>query len=129
MTRILIDTHTFLWFIEDHPKLSSAAKHILENEAQITYLSIASLWEIAVKICARKLKLPREFGLYIPDQLNRNAITVLDLTVTHTAMLTTLPLHHSEPFDRTIASQALVEELPLLSADKAMDAYGLQRIW
>jgi PIN domain nuclease of toxin-antitoxin system len=129
VTNVLIDTHTFLWFIEDSPKLSPTARYILENEAEITYLSIVSLWEMAIKICVNKLNLPRPFETYIPEQLSRNALTILDLKIEHTAMLITMPLHHREPHDRTIAAQALIEELPLLSADAKLDAYGLQRIW
>jgi PIN domain nuclease of toxin-antitoxin system len=129
MTRILIDTHTFLWFIGDDLKLSNTAKHILENQARDTYLSIVSLWEMAIKVRIDKLKLPRPYNLYIPEQLTLNAITILDLTYDHVEQTVAMPLDHREPFDRVIAAQALVEGLPLLSIDSKLDVFGIERIW
>lgn len=129
MTRILLDTHTFLWFIDDHPNLSSTAKHILENEAETLYLSIVNIWEMAINVRIEKLVLSQPFETYIPGQIAHNAITVLDLRIDHAALLSTLPLHHRDPFDRTLIAQALIENVPILSADPKLDVYGIERVW
>jgi len=127
--KFLADTHAFLWFVTDSPRLSLKAKALLESPDSERWLSIASLWEIAIKTSIGKLSLTRPFEQFIPEQLTRNGFQVLGLTVEHTARVATLPLHHRDPFDRMLVAQCLVENLPLLSSDEPLDAYGIQRLW
>lgn len=127
--QLLLDTHSFLWFIGGDERLSERAKEAiadLENEA---FLSVASLWEIAIKINIGKLKLPRPFGDLIPDQLTRNEITVLGAELSHLARYIELPLHHRDPFDRLIAAQAQEEEMTVVSKDEVFESYDADLLW
>ncbi len=127
--KLLLDTHTLLCFIADDPKLSAAAKTALVDPANERLLSPASLVEIALKVRLGKLPLSAPFGVLFPAQLAANRIQLLPLDTQHIEPLTTLPLHHKDPFDRLIAATVQVERLRLVSIDKAFDAYGLTRLW
>jgi PIN domain nuclease of toxin-antitoxin system len=126
---ILLDTHTFLWFVDDNPRLSETARVLIEADDSRPFISMASLWEIAIKISLGKLQLQQPYEIFIPEQLALNGIGVLNLSIEHTAALATLPFHHRDPFDRLIAVQAKVEGLPLVSADPSFDLYSVKRIW
>src|SRR5437588_5686685 len=106
--RFLLDTHTFLWFIEDNAQLSTKAKTLLESEVSL-FISVASLWEIAIKISISRLTLTQPFAAFIPDQLVKSATEVLPIGVEHLALVTALPLYHRDPFDRLLVAQAIVE--------------------
>lgn len=127
--KFLADTHAFLWFVTDSPRLSVKTKALLESPDSERWLSIVSLWEIAIKTSLGKLSLAKPFEQFIPEQLARNGFQVLGLTVEHAAKVAALPLHHRDPFDRMLVAQCLVENLPLLSSDEPLDAYGIQRLW
>jgi PIN domain nuclease of toxin-antitoxin system len=127
--RLLLDTHTLLWFLSDDPKLSMAARSVLVDPGNERWLSPASLVEIALKVRIGKLPLPAPFGVLFPAQLVANHIHTLPLELRHIEPLTTLPLHHKDPFDRLIAVTAQVDGLTLVSADTAFDAYGVNRLW
>ena len=126
--KVLLDTHAFLWFVNDDPQLSLAAKTLMESEVDLL-LSVASLWEISIKVGIRKLDLPKLFDVFIPEQLELNEIELLPIELKHLTPLTSLPLHHRDPFDRLLISQSLVEELTILSADKIFDRYAVNRSW
>src|SRR5438132_5840761 len=126
--RLLLDTHTFLWFVEDSPRLSTNARRLLESEVDLL-ISLGSLWEMAIKVSIGKLTLTQSFELFIPDQLVKNEIELLPLTVEHLALVSALPLHHRDPFDRLLVAQALVERMPIVSVDEKFDAYGIERVW
>jgi PIN domain nuclease of toxin-antitoxin system len=127
--KLLADTHTFLWFILDDPALSGRAKELLEDPTSERLLSIGSLWEIAIKHSLGKLSLAKPFAEFIPEQLQQNRFQVLDLRVEHLVGVARLPFHHRDPFDRMLVAQSLANNLPVLSADDAFDAYGVRRIW
>lgn len=127
--KILLDTHTFLWLILDHPQLSNKAKKLFLNVENELFLSIASIWEIAIKSSLRKLVLKQPIARFIPEQLQYNNITQLDIHFRHVTTVATLAFHHRDPFDRLLISQALTENLLILSNDIAFDAYAIQRIW
>ena len=112
--RLLLDTHSFLWFIGGDGRLSDGAKEAIADLDNEAFLSVASLWEIAVKINIGKLKLPRPFRELIPEQLMRNEIEVLRAELSHLARYVELPLHHRDPFDRLIIAQAQVEEITVV---------------
>lgn len=126
--KVLLDTHAFLWFVNDDPQLSLAAKTLMESEVDLL-LSVASLWEISIKVGIGKLDLPKLFDMFIPEQLELNEIEILPIELKHLTPLTSLPLHHRDPFDRLLISQSLVEELTILSADKIFDRYAVNRSW
>ena len=126
--RLLLDTHTFLWFIDDNPRLSARAKTLLESDADLL-LSAASLWEIAIKVGLGKLTLAQPFDTFLPEQLAKNAVEILPISLAHLGAVVALPFHHRDPFDRLLAAQALVENVPIVSADPALDAYSARRLW
>lgn len=102
---------------------------IVANPENERIISIVSLWEIAIKLAKEKMRLSEPFDILIPEQLERNLITVLGLTLPHVALVATLPMHHTDPFDRILVAQALIEGLPIVSVDSRMDAFGVQRLW
>jgi len=126
--RLLLDTHTFLWFIDDNPRLSFNAKSLLESDNDLL-LSTASLWEIAIKLSIGKLALPQPFEPFVREQLSINAIDILEIDLSHLGAVSTLPFHHRDPFDRLLVAQASVEQIPIVSADVEFDAYSIERRW
>jgi PIN domain nuclease of toxin-antitoxin system len=127
--KLLLDTHSFLWFVLDDPKLSTLAKSLIENRENQRLLSKASLWEIAIKQSIGKLRLSLPFTSFITQQLNLNEIQVLNIAIEHLAVVSTLPLHHRDPFDRLMIAQAVSENISILSVDSSFDAYPIQRLW
>jgi PIN domain nuclease of toxin-antitoxin system len=127
--RFLLDTHSLLWFLAGDESLSARVRRIIENPDSDILASIASLWEIAIKYSLGKLKLAQPFDELFPDQLVNNSIALLGISPEHLARVSNLPFHHRDPFDRLLVAQALSEEMPILSSDDALDAYGLERIW
>ena len=126
--RLLLDTHTFLWFIDDNQRLSSNAKSLLESDNELL-LSTASLWEIAIKLSIGKLSLPQPFEPFVRQQLSINAIGILQIETAHLHVVSTLPFHHRDPFDRLLVAQAIVEQVPIVSADVEFDGYSIGRLW
>jgi PIN domain nuclease of toxin-antitoxin system len=126
---LLLDTHSFLWFIMGNPRLSGHARALIEDEARDKRLSTASLWEMAIKLSLGRLTLAEPFGVLIPQQLRGSGIAILNIDLNHLAALTTLPFHHRDPFDRLIIAQAIVEQCPIVSVDPAFDAYPVERLW
>ncbi|HEU5343272.1 MAG TPA: type II toxin-antitoxin system VapC family toxin [Ktedonobacterales bacterium] len=127
--RLLLDTHTFQWFLEDSAQLSSMAKALIEDGGNDVYISIGSLWEMAIKISLGKLSVSQPFEIFIPEQLTANDMTLLPIAVEHTVALITLPFHYRDPFGRLLIAQSLVTSMPIVGADTAFDAYGVQRLW
>jgi PIN domain nuclease of toxin-antitoxin system len=125
----LLDTHTFLWFINDDPALNPSAKNLIETPEQNLYLSIASLWEMAIKVSLKKLELPSPFTEFVLQQLHENNIMLLAIKAEHLGVVVKLPFHHRDPFDRLIVAQSQSENLAIISRDSVFDAYGVQRHW
>ena len=126
--RFLIDTHTFLWMIQDNQQLSELARSTIESDADL-WLSSGSLWEIAIKVGVKKLNLPEPLSDFLDQQLKHNEIDVLVPTTKHFETVSNLPLHHRDPFDRLIVAQAMTEGIPVISVDTAFDFYNIQRLW
>ncbi len=128
-TRVLLDTHVFLWFITADPRLDAEAVEILDEPSVDVLLSVASLWEIAIKHSIGKLKLLDGYEALVTGQVEENGIHLLPIEPRHLLRLTDLPLHHRDPFDRLLVAQAVEEDLPIIGADEAFDAYPVHRIW
>ncbi|OGV28399.1 MAG: twitching motility protein PilT [Legionellales bacterium RIFCSPHIGHO2_12_FULL_37_14] len=127
--RILLDTHTFLWAGVEAEKLSSKAQNIFLNNKNDLYLSIASIWEIAIKHSLNKISFNKPMEAYLLESLNKNTIKILSIDFRHAIRVSTLPFHHRDPFDRLIVSQSLEEKISILSCDETLDAYDVERLW
>jgi PIN domain nuclease of toxin-antitoxin system len=127
--KLLLDTHSFLWFIEDDSRLSTTARTLIEDGDNEVFLSVGSLWEMAIKVSLGKLRLSQPFATFIPDQLAANTISPLPIAVDHAAQVVTLPFHHRDPFDRLLIAQALIDHIPIVGVDTVFDLYGVKRIW
>jgi len=126
----LLDTSSFLWFVNDDNRLSEAAMKLLEGSENSLSLSIVSVWETAIKAnLGRGLELPIPFAPFIDAVLERYRFPILHISVAHLKRVAELPLIHRDPFDRLLIAQSLVEGLPILTSDRMFDAYAIQRIW
>ena len=125
--RQLLDTHIFIWFVMGDPRISVSMRSQIENNENL--LSIASIWEMAIKHSIGKLNFDLAFDEFIEQQIIRNGIELLPITINYISVVAALPLHHRDPFDRILIAQALVENIPILSADKIFDAYPIRRLW
>ena len=126
--RLLLDTHAFLWGVTDDPRLSLRARRAMADASEI-FLSIASCWEVAIKVSSGKLTLVKPFERFIPEQLGLNPFLLLPIDLDDVARVATLPFHHRDPFDRLLAAQALSDDLTLVSADPVFRKYGVKRVW
>ncbi len=125
----LLDTHTFLWMTMAPNRIGASARRCLEEPASTVFLSLASIWEIAIKSSLGKLDLPGSVASYLDEQLALTRTKVLHIAVQHAIRVSDLPWHHRDPFDRLLVAQALHEKLPLLSKDERLGDYGVERIW
>ena len=124
----LVDTHSFLWFTTDNPLLPPTILAVMQNPENELLLSMASIWEIAIKHSIGKLPLVQPFEQFITEQMQKNAISLLPIELRHTVLVSQLPFYHRDPFDRLLIAQSLVENIPILSVDTVFDAYGVIRI-
>jgi PIN domain nuclease of toxin-antitoxin system len=124
---LLLDTHAFLWWIADDPRLTADARRAIA--ANPCLLSVASCWEMAIKAGLGKLEIPRPVGRFIHQQLEANGFTVLPVSLEHAAAVADLPFHHRDPFDRLLAAQARSDALRIVSADATFRKYGVRRVW
>lgn len=127
--RLLLDTHAFLWFIEGSTNLSERARKLIEDADNQRFLSIASIWEIAIKVSLNKLELKMTLSELVKQQVRGNAIEVLEIEPEHLDILVSLPFYHKDPFDRLIIAQSLTDELPILSKDTAFHDYSVRVLW
>lgn len=127
--KVLLDTHTLVWFAFDDPKLSGNAKTIISDLSNHILISPATYWEIAIKVSLGKWQLNLPYVDLMDSLWSVYGFGILPINPMHTARLIHLPACHKDPFDRLLAAQALVEELPLVSADGIFDRYDVPRIW
>jgi PIN domain nuclease of toxin-antitoxin system len=126
---LLLDSHAFLWFCQNDPQLSATAKTRIEDPANRKLVSVASCWEIAIKAGLGKLKLGELSATYLPAALSRTGFELLPIALAHATAVESLPLHHRDPFDRLLVAQAIIEAIPIVSVDVALDPYGVTRLW
>jgi PIN domain nuclease of toxin-antitoxin system len=127
--KLLMDTHTFIWWDSDPSKLSPRAIALCQDRANTLLLSVASVWEMQIKIQLGKLKLDLPLAQIIESQQQTNNIEVLPVALTHVLALESLPAHHKDPFDRLLIAQANVEDAGLLSSDPAFGKYPVRLFW
>ena len=126
--KLLLDTHTFLWFVNDHPKLSDRLKDLIEDTSNVSYLSVASLWEMSIKFNLGKLTLDPNYEEFVDREVTTSAIQLLNIELEHLRVNATLPFHHRDPFDRLIVSQSIAEDIPIVTVDSAFDKYSVTLI-
>ena len=123
----LLDTHSFIWFVTGSSRITNKVRSQIENNENL--LSIASVWEIAIKSSIGKLNLKMSIEELVNEQIANNGIELLNITTKHIAVVADLPLHHRDPFDRLIISQAMIEQIPVVGIDEAFDSYPIRRLW
>ncbi len=125
---LLLDTHTLIWFLEGDNHLSFTAKSYIEEASHTNFVSMATFWEMAIKISFNKLELRKP----LPDLESliwENGIEILPITIEHTLLVSQLPFYHKDPFDRLLVAQAMSENMTLLSGDEKFKLYPIQIIW
>ena len=126
---LLLDTHTVLWFWWNDRQLSPTAMALICDASNRKLVSPATPWEVAIKVSLKKLDIGGPYQGFFPQHMLRNNFEWLGLSDAHFSALTTLPFHHKDPFDRLLIAQALVENIPIVSADASFDPYGVTRLW
>jgi len=127
--KLLLDTHTFLWWDNEPSKLSKNVYDLCQDPSNELLLSLVSIWEIQIKAQLGKLTLRTALSQIVTDQQSQNGITLLQITLPHILTLQNLPMHHRDPFDRLLISQAQNEGASLLSKDSEFADYGVGVIW
>jgi PIN domain nuclease of toxin-antitoxin system len=127
--RLLLDTHALLWFVWNHSNLSATARTLMTDPNNVLLLSAASIWEIAIKLSVGKLTLADPYDEFMNQAISTTGVTLLPIEVRHTGVVTSLPFHHRDPFDRLLVAQSQVEAAPLVSAEAVFDGYGVSRLW
>jgi PIN domain nuclease of toxin-antitoxin system len=127
--KLLLDTHTLLWFLADDPGLSANAKAYIEDPNNQKFVSIATCWEIAIKVGLKKLDLGEPASTFLPREIANNHFDLLHIELRHAMYVESMPMHHRDPFDRVLIAQTILESIPIVSIDAVLDSYGVQRIW
>ncbi|MFZ2727538.1 MAG: type II toxin-antitoxin system VapC family toxin [Methylococcaceae bacterium] len=124
----LLDTHALIWALENDDKLSITARHIIEDENNTIFVSMASIWEMAIKISLGKLKLSQSLE-NIMLSLQQHDVLLLSIQAKHILKLLDLPFEHNDPFDRLMIAQCLQEDIAFVSNEALFLRYGVKRIW
>ena len=127
--KLLLDTHTFLWLVEGSSKLSTSAKTALGDPANALYLSVASVWELAIKTSNKKLSLADPLDVFVRKWTVTYQLASLAIGRAHALAVAALPDHHRDPFDRILIAQASVESMTLVSADTKFVPYSVPILW
>ncbi len=126
--KYLLDTHTFLWFLQNDDRLSTQIRNTIENNKDI-YISIVSLWEIAIKLSIQKLNLTNRTIEDLFNSCREKDFSILNITFEHIKNIIDLPLIHRDPFDRMLIAQAKVENMTLVTCDKYIPQYPIKTAW
>ncbi len=127
--KLLLDTHTFIWWDSEPAKLSSQALALCQDRQNILLLSVVSVWEMQIKLQLGKLKLNLSLHEIVESQRQTNGIEIMPITLERVLALENLPDYHRDPFDRLLVAQAIVEEAILISADPNITRYPVQVVW
>jgi PIN domain nuclease of toxin-antitoxin system len=123
--KLLLDSHAFLWWLAEDPKLSSAARQAVADPVSTVHISAATVWELSIKASLGKLDLD---GADLVEEIEENDFTELPMTARHSLAAATLPRHHEDPFDRMLIAQARIEGLTVVTRDPAFRDYGIDII-
>ncbi|MCC6123747.1 MAG: type II toxin-antitoxin system VapC family toxin [Pirellulales bacterium] len=127
--RLLLDTHALIWYVDQDHLLSTSAHAAITDPANDLLLSAGTIWEIGIKVGLSKLSLSMPYREWMNKAIADLGLTLLPISVEYADVQAGLPRHHGDPFDRLLAAQARVENIPLVSSDPIFDRYGLKRIW
>lgn len=127
--RVLLDTHAFIWLVQDTAQLSAGARALVRNPETEPFVSIASLWEMAIKSNRGRLDLAHPLPRFVDEGLRVHSIGLLTVGLNHVFRFERLPRVHNDPFDRMIAAQSLAEAIPVVGRDRMLDEYGVDRRW
>lgn len=127
--KALLDTHAFIWWTVDPLRLGPEAKRLCFDPASQLVLSVASVWEMQIKVLLGKLTLHKPLRQMLADQVQQNGLEVLPVKLEHVLRLDSLPSLHKDPFDRLLVAQALVEGWELISHDNAVSQYPVPVVW
>ncbi len=126
--KLLLDTHAFMWYINGNPSLSLTAKAIIDDNSNPCFVSIASIWEMAIKINLGKLKIPGPFDDLL-NKINQRGFSLLPIEFADAKCVSNLENHHRDPFDRMLIAQTKIEDMAIVSNESVFDKYGVKRIW
>ena len=118
---LLLDTHVFLWWLDDNPMLSVKAKSAIADARNPVFISAASVWELRIKEAIGKLEIPENFYSVI----RKEPFEPLDITIEHAHTVGVLPFHHRDPFDRMLVAQCMIEKLTLVTRDALLEKYEI----
>jgi PIN domain nuclease of toxin-antitoxin system len=127
--KLLLDTHTFIWWDSEPARLSPRALAFCQNRQNVLLLSVVSVWEMQMKFQLGKLRLALPLREIVESQQQTNNIEILPIRLAHVLALENLPAHHKDPFDRVLVAQAIVEEAVLVSGDPNVAKYPVQVVW
>lgn len=127
--KLLLDTHALLWWLDDDPRLSSRCRHAIANPDSAVLVSVATVWEIAIKAGLGQLDMPADLGAYLHRQVRKNHFDLLPVGFDHAVAVRDLPWHHKDPFDRLLIAQSRTEQIPIVSADAALASYDVVLVW
>lgn len=125
MISYLLDTHIFLWWIADDPRLPPSTRQIISDPRNTLYFSAASAWEMAIKAQIGKLTLESAPDAFLSTHLNRNHVETMEVRISHAVRVFRLPMHHRDPFDRLLIAQSQVEGIPILTGDPWIRMYDV----
>jgi PIN domain nuclease of toxin-antitoxin system len=126
---LLLDTHAFLWWVDDAQGLSPRARRAIGKAGNECLVSLASIWEIALKSSLKKLRLGAPIERFVPEQMAANGFGMLGIEFDDVTLVESMPFHHRDPFDRLLVAQALRNALVVVSRDRSFDRYGVERLW
>jgi PIN domain nuclease of toxin-antitoxin system len=127
--RLLLDTHALIWYVDQDHLLSASARAAITDPTNDLLLSAGTIWEIGIKVGLKKLSLSMPYREWMNKAIADLGLTLLPINAEYADIQAGLPRHHGDPFDRLLAAQARVENIPLISSDPIFDQYGLKRIW
>ena len=127
--RVLLDTHVLLWWFLDETVISPGARAAIADEANDTFVSAATAWEIAIKFKTGRLPSAAPLMANLEEAILEGGFAGMPVTLRHGELAGSLPLHHKDPFDRVLIAQAQVERLTLISNERLFDRYGVARLW
>ncbi|MCC6358874.1 MAG: type II toxin-antitoxin system VapC family toxin [Phycisphaerales bacterium] len=127
--KLLLDTQSFIYFVDRPDELPTLARAAIEDSDNLLFLSLVSLWEMQIKVSLGKLRLEKSVADLVRNELDRAAIQLLSISIEHIDVLSCLPSHHRDPFDRMLVAQAKHEGLTLVSGDQAIANYDALVLW